>query len=178
MILKSICFSNQSEQYPIRSFFLSTRRLYKTIQYANDNTTDYLVRFRNAQKFNEACNGSLITKGVQEHGMKILFPLKNPIFYSLQEDENKEAENSGEEMLCAILYLENPEKASFSDLKKRVKNDYVLNKSKYPSMVTAVHSLLLNYQPNYNFNKNSQSNGVRNQLMFAQRGKTGDDEGD
>ena len=89
MILKKICFSNQSEQHPIRSFCLSTRRLYNTMQYASKNTTDYLVRFRNAQKVNEACDGRLITKGVQEHGMKIRFPLHNTGFGSLQEDENK-----------------------------------------------------------------------------------------
>ena len=47
MILKKICFSNQSEQHPIRSLCLSKRRLYNTMQYASDKTTDYLVRFRN-----------------------------------------------------------------------------------------------------------------------------------
>ena len=99
------------------------------MQYANKNTTDYLVRFFNAQKVNEAYNGSLITKGVQEHGMKILFPLQNTGFDYLQEDEKKEAEKSGEEMLCAILYLEKSDKDRFPDLKKRVKNDYVLNKA-------------------------------------------------
>ena len=62
------------------------------MQYARNNTTDYLVRFRNAQKFNEACDGILITKVVQEHGMKICFPLHNNGFDSLQEDEKKEAE--------------------------------------------------------------------------------------
>ena len=61
MILKNICLSNQSEQHPIRSLCLSTRRLYNTMQYANENATNYLVRFRNAEKVNEACNGSLIT---------------------------------------------------------------------------------------------------------------------
>ena len=71
MILKNLCFSNQSEKYPIRSLCLSMRRLNNTVQYASENTTDYLVRFRNAQKFNEACDGSLIAKGVQEHGKKI-----------------------------------------------------------------------------------------------------------
>ena len=81
-------------------------------------------------------------------------------------------------MLCAIIYLENSDKSGFADLKKRVENDYVLNKSEYPRTVTSVHILLLNYQPNYNSNRNFQSNGVSNQLMFAQRGKTGDDEGD
>ena len=65
--------------------------MYNTIQYANENTTDYLVRFRNAQKVNEACNGSLITKGVQEHGTNILFPFHNNGFDSLQEDDKKEA---------------------------------------------------------------------------------------
>ena len=95
MVLKSICFSNQSEQHPIRSLCLSTRRLYNTMQYATKNTTDYLVRFRNAQKVNEACDGSLITKVVQEHGMKILFPLHNTVFDSLQKDEKKEAEKAG-----------------------------------------------------------------------------------
>ena len=75
------------------------------MKYTSKNTTDYLVRFRNAQKVNEACDGSLITKGVQEHGMKIRFPLHNTGFYSLQEDEKKEAEKEREEMLCAILNL-------------------------------------------------------------------------
>ena len=113
MILKRICFSNQSEQHPIRSLCLSTRRLYNTIQYANENTTDYLVRFRNAHKVNEACDGGLITKGVQDHGMKIRFPLHNNGFDSLQEDKKKDAEKSGEEMLCAILYLENSAHSNF-----------------------------------------------------------------
>ena len=81
-------------------------------------------------------------------------------------------------MLCAVLYLENSDKARFANLKKRVENDYVLNKAEYPRMVTPVHSLLLNYQPNYNSHINPQSNGVSNQLMFAQHGKTGDDKGD
>ena len=81
-------------------------------------------------------------------------------------------------MLCAILYLEKSDKARFADLKKRIENDYVLNKVEYPGTFTTVQSLLLNYQPNYNSNRNSQSNGVRNQLMVAQRGKTGTDEGD
>ena len=86
------------------------------MQYANKNTTDYLVRFRNAQKVNEACDGSLITKGVKKHGMKILFPLHNSGFDSMQEDEKNEAEKAGEEMLCAILYLEKPDKSRFADL--------------------------------------------------------------
>ena len=81
-------------------------------------------------------------------------------------------------MLCEILYLENSDKARFSDLKKRIKNDYVLNKAEYPMTMTAVQSLILNYQPSYNTHRNSQSNEVSNQLMFAQRGKNGDDEGD
>ena len=80
-------------------------------------------------------------------------------------------------MLCSILYLENSDKARFADLKKRIKNDYVLNKAEYPRMVTAVQSILLNYQPNYNSHINSQSNGISNQLMFVHRGKTGYDEG-
>ena len=44
------------------------------MKYARKNTTDYLVRFRNAQKVNESCNGSLVTKGIQYHGVKILLP--------------------------------------------------------------------------------------------------------
>ena len=48
--------------------------------------------------------------------MKIIFPLYNTGFDSLQEYEKKWAEKAGEEMLCPILYLENSYKASFSDL--------------------------------------------------------------
>ena len=43
--------------------------------------------------------------------------------------------------------------------------------------MTAVQSLLLNYQPSYNYNRNYQSSGVINQIMFAQCVKTGDDKG-
>ena len=86
MILKRLYLSNQSEQHPIRVLCLPTRRLYNTTKCANKNTTNYLVRFRNAQKVNEACNGILITKGVQEHGMEILLPLHNTGFDFLKED--------------------------------------------------------------------------------------------
>ena len=65
------------------------------MQYSRENTTDYLVRFRNSQKVSEACDGSLITKGVQENGMEICSPLHNTGFDSLQEDYNKEAEKAG-----------------------------------------------------------------------------------
>ena len=79
-------------------------------------------------------------------------------------------------MLYAILYLENSDKDRFSDLNNRVENNCVLNNLDYPSTVNSVQSLLLNYQPNYNFNSQSQYNGIRNQLMFTQRGKTGSDD--
>ena len=61
------------------------------MQYVTDNTTDYLGRFRNAQKANKAYDGIMITKGVQEHGTEIHFTLHNTGFDYLQEDENKEA---------------------------------------------------------------------------------------
>ena len=86
MILKRIYFSNNYYKHPIHSLFLATRPLYNTIQYAKENTTDYLVKLRNAQKSNEACNGILITKGVQDHGMRTIFPLQNTRFYYLQKD--------------------------------------------------------------------------------------------
>ena len=116
MTLKRIYFSNKSKQHPICSLWLSTRRLYNTMQYANENTTDYLVRFRNAHKVNEVCDGIRITKGVQEHGMKILFPLKNTGFYSLQEYDKKEAEKEGEEILCAIYTWRTQTRPGYSAL--------------------------------------------------------------
>ena len=85
---------------------------------------------------------------------------------------------AGEEILCAILYIENSDKSRFSNLKKRVENDYVMKKSEYPRTAAEVYNILLYYQHNYKYNSNSQSNGVRNQLMFAQYGKNGDGKGD
>ena len=110
--------------------------------------------------------------------MKIHFPLRNTGFDSLQEDEKKETEKAGEEMLYVILYLENSDKARLANLKKRIEKDYMPNKAEYTRTVTAVHSLILNHQPNYNSHRNSQPNGVSNQLMFAQFRKTADNEDD
>ena len=59
IILNMLCFSNKSKQKPIRSLCLATICMYSTMQYTNNNTTEYLVRFHNAQKVNEACNGTL-----------------------------------------------------------------------------------------------------------------------
>ena len=50
-------------------------RLNNIMKNSNENTTDYLVMFRNDHKVNEACNRSLISRGVKEHGMKILYPI-------------------------------------------------------------------------------------------------------
>ena len=54
--------------------------------------------------------------------MNIILPFHNTGFDSLQEDDNKEVEKAGEEILCGILYIDNSDKASFSDLKKCVEN--------------------------------------------------------
>ena len=120
VILKKICFSNQPKQYPFRSLCPETGQMYNTIQYANKNTTDSLVRFCNTQMVNEACDRIQITTSVQEHGMKILFPLHTTGFYSLQDDEKRDMDTAGEEMIYAILYLENSYKYQFFHLRKCV----------------------------------------------------------
>ena len=102
-----------------------------------------MVRFLNAQKVNEACNGSLIRRGVQKHGMKILLPLHNNGFDYLQEYKKKKTYKEGEEMLCTILYPDNSDKCRFADLKNCVENDYVLKKEEYPSTVTIVQSKII-----------------------------------
>ena len=68
-------------------------------------------------------------------------------------------------MIGTILYIENYYKARFSDLKKCVENDYVLNKAEYPQTITVVKYLLLNYHPNYSMQYQYQGDG--NQLMFT-----------
>ena len=41
-------------------------------------------------------------------------------------------------MLCVVLYFKNSNKSRFSDLNKRVKNDYIIDKSKYPKTIAVV----------------------------------------
>ena len=127
MILKNICLSNQSEQHPIRYLYLETRLLYNTIKYVNENTTDYLIRFRNSQKANKACNENLVTRIFQEHGMEIIYPLHVTGFDAISDNEKKEADTEVEEIIYAVLYLENSYKAMFDDLKKRGNKNYVLS---------------------------------------------------
>ena len=56
------------------------------MQNSNKNTTNYLVRFRNSQKVNEVYNGRLISRGVQEHVIKILYPLNETDFDALSDN--------------------------------------------------------------------------------------------
>ena len=53
------------------------------------NTQDYLFRLQNAQKVNKACNGRLISRGFQEHGMKILYQLHVTGFDALSDDNKQ-----------------------------------------------------------------------------------------
>ena len=64
------------------------------------------------------------------------------VFTELLENEKKESEIAEEEMLFEILYFEKWYEARFSDLKKRVENEYVLNKADYTRTVTAMQILL------------------------------------
>ena len=111
----------------------------------------------------------MITRGVQEHGIKILFPLHTNGFGALQDDDKTEEETAGEEMLCAIPYFENSNKSIFYDLKKRAKNNYVMNKAEFLSTVAAVQNLLLNFQHNYNSYMQSQFNDISNKLNLVRK---------
>ena len=61
--------------------------------------------------------------------MKILYPLHATGFEKMTGNEMKEAKTTGEEMICSVLNLDNSYKSIFSDLSKRIVNDYVLNKA-------------------------------------------------
>ena len=65
-------------------------RMYSTMQYANENTTNYLVIFCHTHKVNEALNGIRITRGVQKYGMKILFLIHATGFDALSDYSKKE----------------------------------------------------------------------------------------
>ena len=62
------------------------------MHHANENTTNYQVRFRDSHNVNEECNVIPITKGVQEHGMNILYLPHVTSFDALQQNDKKEAE--------------------------------------------------------------------------------------
>ena len=70
--------------------------------------------------------------------MKLIYLSHVTGFDRLLYDDNKEAETAGEEMLYAILNLENSDKCRFADLKKCIDNDYVLNTAEYTRTDTAV----------------------------------------
>ena len=56
--------------------------------------------------------------------MNIIYPLHVTGFDAFQDNDKKWAEIAREEILWAILYLENSYKTRFDDLKKRIENDY------------------------------------------------------
>ena len=54
-----------------------------------------------------------MTRGFQEHRFKIVYPLHITEFDAILDDDKKDADISGEYILCGILYLENSEKSGF-----------------------------------------------------------------
>ena len=100
--------------------------------------------------------------------MKVHHPLHSIGFDALTENEKNKAETTGEYSLCAILYIKNYNNSRFYEIKKRVEDDCVINKSGYPRTITAVQSLLLSSEPNYNSSREYQYQRVINQLIFKQ----------
>ena len=82
-------------------------QLYKTMHHTNENTTNYQVSPPYSQKVNNACTGTPITIEFQEHRMKIIYPPYVTSFYALHKNDKKETDIEGEEMIYAIIYLEN-----------------------------------------------------------------------
>ena len=109
--------------------------------------------------------------------MKIFFPIYTTGFDPLQVDEKKRQKHQDRKCYAQSSTLKT-QKIQISDLKKRVENIYILNKAEYPRYVTTLQILPLNYQPNHNSNRQSKSKNFSIQVMFAQRGKTGDDAGE
>ena len=58
--------------------------------------TNFLVRYCNVQKANDSCNGILITRGVQEYEINIIYPLHVTVFDALLDNDKKEADTAGE----------------------------------------------------------------------------------
>ena len=56
--------------------------------------------------------------------MKILYPSHVTGFETRLGDDTKEAETEVEEIIFAIFYLDNADKSRFSELNKRIKNEY------------------------------------------------------
>ena len=48
----------------------------------------------------------------------MIYPLHVTRFDALSKDDKKDSDAAGEELLCAILYLENSEKYRFAYLKR------------------------------------------------------------
>ena len=57
----------------------------------------------NEQKVNKVLNVSLISRGFQEHGMKITYPFHFTGFDTLLENNKEEADMVVEDMLCTTL---------------------------------------------------------------------------
>ena len=76
--------------------------------------------------------------------MKILYPLHVTGFNVMSDNDKKETEKEGKEMIFTIIYLESSHKAIFSVQKKCAEDEYISNKAKYPRNFILVQSLILN----------------------------------
>ena len=76
--------------------------------------------------------------------MGIIYPLYLTGFLTHYRTMTIRSRIYQEKKCSAQSYIFKTEIPRFSDLKKRVENDYVLNKAEYPRTVTAVQSLIKN----------------------------------
>jgi hypothetical protein len=164
-IIKTICYSCQSEQFTLLSIVQSMLRFVTLRQGPREANVDYLERFNNSLTVFTSCGGTICFPGALKYVAKQKYGFA---YETLTLDQKKTIRPLATEAVAAILYLENAGDR-YASLRKELANDYLKATNNYPSDLVSAQSFLLNYKGEASKEPKVTAS---NDLLFSQQGTT------
>jgi Zinc knuckle len=137
-IIKNICFSFQTQKYPILALHEAKKRFYNCTQFRNQSIQAYLEMFQNNLDVIKYIGGSI---GI------------DPILYKEEEGESRSSESNNDAYQCyiATAFMIGADRNRFGTLLDKLQNDHLQGYDCYPKTLTSAFHLLVNWKPGNSF---------------------------
>jgi hypothetical protein len=141
-MVRSLCFSYQSQKHVAHSLVESLYRFATLRQGKDMHVQTYYKRFKNTIEVVEASGGSI---GHHPRVCDYILDEKDQTFVSLNDAEKRELKKETCEQFLATAFMLGADRARYGNLIAETQNEFLKGVDNYPSTLVAAYNLLVNY---------------------------------
>jgi Zinc knuckle len=163
--IRDLVYKREKDKDAWHSYYEATLQLYVFLQGNNLSNEQYHQKFQNLVEYVDGCGGGLGNVKVLQTEMllKIAATHGTPT-----ADEIVEGKTKARERFYATMFLRREDKNSFGVLQRKMYNDKLQGRDKYPNTIIEAYHLMVNWQPE--FKHRSGNNATNDGVAFANTG--------